>query len=133
MLSTVLSVSGEDFSANAAARRLRQMIDLSQTNFSLVKVRTRKGDARDVLRLVLSDDHDAKDHLKQICDGVDKLLSFIAAEKARHGNLSIYISTAIGVGDSEHFTRSFGLTADFLAKLAALGINYETTAYSCCD
>lgn len=132
MLATTLTFTGANYSVSQATLRMKKNVRLAKMDDMLVKMPAGKGNNK-CLRLVLSDREDAKRHCKEVADKLSALMSFIAEEKNKYPKLSVYISTGIGAGSKKHFTKSFVLPASMMAQLAALGIEYEFTAYPCND
>ena len=95
-----------------------------------------KGTPRSTSRYAveLSSLESAQKNLLQTERRLNSLLSCLAELRAKHGNtIAITLSFGTTVGDEQFFTRTLTLSGELLARLAAMGVCLQFSAYPCTE
>lgn len=65
-------------------------------------------------------------------EALESILGLLASERRKYGAaLDMTLRFGMTVGSKKHFTRTLSLSPALLAKLVALGIKVEISAYPC--
>ena len=135
MLVSHLWLRGREFKPRGAARKL----GLGRADYWLVgepfRAPPKKGQLREesILCVPLCEQENLDRHMARLTQDVDDLMTFIADERRKCAELDIWISIGTTVGGQKHYTRSVRFPPDLLAKLAALRIGIEVSAYPSSD
>ena len=132
MLVSHLHFRGRELKVRAAARKLGLARDAYAVQGELYTGGPKKGKQRPdgYFRVSLSKKEDAQEHMREVSANLDGLLSFIAGLRARtKGKLEIEFTVGLTVGGRNYYTRTLRIGPEFFAKLGALDIRFELSAY----
>lgn len=136
MLTTYLWIEGPDYNAKAGARKLGLGRSWYNLKGEVDKNALKNGRLYKTSRLCLpfSDKLDHDQHMRQLENRLDSLLSFLSGERQKYGDkITMWMSTGFTVGGDKYFVRSVLFPSSLMAKLVALNIDVSVSGYPCND